>query len=144
MKEVTFDPNKADPLGFDWMLGPSEEEPKGKGQTERVGSKMRAVKNYVAMLEEFSRSPREIKPEPPAKRSIAGVFTDPQFQMVIRALSKTKGMEMTSLPSVMTRSKQPVMVQMGDRRYGVIATLGADGFPLDLRLFVAPPREVLF
>lgn len=36
--------------------------------------------------------------------SMAGIFTDPQFQMVIRGLSQKKGVDLMSAPSVTTKS----------------------------------------
>jgi general secretion pathway protein D len=40
----------------------------------------------------------------PAIFGIAGVFTNPQFQMVIRALSQQKGVDLMSAPKVTTKS----------------------------------------
>ncbi len=44
--------------------------------------------------------------------SISGVFTDPQFQVVIRALSQKKGVDLMSAPSVTTRSGQKASVEV--------------------------------
>lgn len=44
--------------------------------------------------------------------SITGVFTDPQFQVVIRALSQKKGVDLMSSPSVTTRSGQRASVEV--------------------------------
>ncbi|MCE9519966.1 MAG: type II and III secretion system protein, partial [Verrucomicrobia bacterium] len=44
--------------------------------------------------------------------SITGVFTDPQFQVVIRALSQKKGVDLMSAPSVTTRSGQRASVEV--------------------------------
>jgi general secretion pathway protein D len=48
----------------------------------------------------------------PGVFSIAGVFTDPQFQVVIRALSQKKGVDLMSAPSVTTRSGQRANVEV--------------------------------
>jgi general secretion pathway protein D len=40
----------------------------------------------------------------PGQFAVAGVFTDPQFQAVIRALSQTKGVDILAQPSVVTKS----------------------------------------
>jgi general secretion pathway protein D len=42
----------------------------------------------------------------PGAFSIAGVFTDPQFQLVIRALSQKKGVDLMTSPAVVTKSGQ--------------------------------------
>lgn len=48
----------------------------------------------------------------PAVFGIAGVFTDPQFQVVIRALSQKKGVDLLSAPSVMARSGQRAKIEV--------------------------------
>jgi general secretion pathway protein D len=48
----------------------------------------------------------------PGVFSIAGVFTDPQFQVVIRALAQKKGTDLMSAPSVTTRSGQRASVEV--------------------------------
>lgn len=44
--------------------------------------------------------------------AVSGVFTDPQFQVVIRALSQKKGVDLMSAPSVTTRSGQRATVEV--------------------------------
>lgn len=48
----------------------------------------------------------------PAVFGIAGVFTDPQFQVMIRALSQRKGVDLLSAPSVMARSGQRAKIEV--------------------------------
>lgn len=48
----------------------------------------------------------------PGVFSMAGVFTDPQFQVVIHALSQKKGVDLMSAPSVTTRSGQRATVEV--------------------------------
>lgn len=48
----------------------------------------------------------------PGVFSLAGVFTDPQFQLVIRALSQKKGVDLMSAPSVTCRSGQRAVVEV--------------------------------
>lgn len=43
---------------------------------------------------------------------LAGVFSDPQFQMVIRALKQKKGADLMSAPSVVTRSGQRAKIEI--------------------------------
>ena len=44
--------------------------------------------------------------------AIAGVFTDPQFQVVIRALNQKKGIDLLSSPRVTTKSGQRAVVEV--------------------------------
>lgn len=48
----------------------------------------------------------------PAVFGIAGVFTDPQFAVMIRALSQRKGTDLLSAPSVMARSGQRAKIEV--------------------------------
>jgi general secretion pathway protein D len=48
----------------------------------------------------------------PAVFGIAGVFSDPQFQVMIRALSQKKGVDLLSAPSVMARSGQRAKIEV--------------------------------
>jgi general secretion pathway protein D len=48
----------------------------------------------------------------PAVFGISGVFTDPQFQVMIRALSQKKGVDLLSAPSVMARSGQRAKIEV--------------------------------
>jgi general secretion pathway protein D len=43
---------------------------------------------------------------------LAGVFTNPQFQVVIRALNQKKGVDLLSAPSVTTKSGQRAIVEV--------------------------------
>src|SRR6202040_179919 len=44
--------------------------------------------------------------------SLAGVFTDPQFQVVIRALNEKKGVDLLSAPRVTTKSGQRAVIEI--------------------------------
>ena len=48
----------------------------------------------------------------PGVFGIAGVFSDPQFQVVIRALEQKKGVDLMSAPSVMARSGQRAKIEV--------------------------------
>src|SRR5205814_8023917 len=43
---------------------------------------------------------------------LAGVFTDPQFQVVIRALNQKKGVDLLSAPRVTTKSGQRAIIEV--------------------------------
>ena len=44
--------------------------------------------------------------------SVAGVFTDPQFQVVVRALNQQKGVDLLSAPRVTTKSGQKATIEI--------------------------------
>src|SRR6202012_2495825 len=48
----------------------------------------------------------------PAVAAIAGVFTDPQFQVVIHALNQKKGVDLLSSPRVTTKSGQRAVIEI--------------------------------
>jgi general secretion pathway protein D len=48
----------------------------------------------------------------PATFALAGVFTDPQFQMVMRALSQKKGVDLMTAPSVIVRGGQRSKIEI--------------------------------
>ena len=48
----------------------------------------------------------------PGLVSLAGVFTDPQFQLVIRALNQKKGVDLLSAPRVTTKSGQKAIIEV--------------------------------
>ena len=48
----------------------------------------------------------------PGILSIAGLFSEPQFQMVIRALDQKKGTDLLSAPSVTTKSGLPARIEV--------------------------------
>lgn len=48
----------------------------------------------------------------PGLAAISGVFTDPQFQVVIRALNQKKGVDLLSAPRVTTKSGQRAVIEI--------------------------------
>lgn len=48
----------------------------------------------------------------PAMFGLSGVFTDPQFQLVIRALNQKKGVDLLSAPRVTTKSGQRAVIEV--------------------------------
>ena len=48
----------------------------------------------------------------PAIMAVAGIFTNPQFQVVIRALNQQKGVDLVSAPKVTTKSGQRATIQI--------------------------------
>lgn len=48
----------------------------------------------------------------PGVFALAGVFTDPQFQTVLRALAQKKGVDLLTAPSIVTRSGQRAKIEI--------------------------------
>ena len=48
----------------------------------------------------------------PATAALSGVFTDPQFQLVIRALNQRKGIDLLSAPRVTAKSGQKATIEI--------------------------------
>ncbi|MEI6338003.1 MAG: hypothetical protein WCQ57_05395 [Verrucomicrobiota bacterium] len=48
----------------------------------------------------------------PAVMALAGIFTNPQFQVVLRALNQQKGVDLVSAPKVTTKSGQRATIQI--------------------------------
>ncbi len=48
----------------------------------------------------------------PGILSVAGIFTNPQFQVVLRALNQQKGIDLVSAPKVTTKSGQRATIQI--------------------------------
>ncbi len=48
----------------------------------------------------------------PAIFGLAGIFTDPQFQVVIRALNQKKGIDLLSAPKITTKSGQRAVIEI--------------------------------
>jgi general secretion pathway protein D len=48
----------------------------------------------------------------PAALSIAGAFTDPQFQMVVRAMNQSKAIDLLSSPSIVARNQEEANIDI--------------------------------
>jgi type II secretory pathway component GspD/PulD (secretin) len=64
--------------------------------------------------------------------ALTGVFTDPQFQVIIRALSQKKGVSLLSMPSANVKSAQLASMKAGEVECEVTPVIGADGYSIDL------------
>ncbi|MFK5923475.1 MAG: type II and III secretion system protein [Verrucomicrobiota bacterium] len=70
-----------------------------------------SISGLIANSNDIITSSTELA-KAPGVFGIAGVFTDPQFQMVIRALSQKKGVDLMSAPSIMARSGQRAKIEV--------------------------------
>lgn len=139
VKMIEVNETKLKELGFDWLLGqfnmPGSDRVFGAGGT--VGNQRSAdfsaaeipgalpglnpitsglrssgailgrpsidsLINRINVIPQDSRSPGAF--------AVSGVFTDPQFQVVLRALSQTKGIQLMASPTVVTKSGQRARV----------------------------------
>jgi general secretion pathway protein D len=73
----------------------------------------------------------------PGVFSLAGVFTDPQFQLVIRALDQKKGIDLLSSPKVTTRSGQRAVIEI-IREFRYPTEFEAPQIPQEVNLVAGP------
>ena len=139
-KFVEINQNNAKELGFDWLLGPFSLNGKvfGSGGTASNGVPVNAANfpfdaNGVPIGQnpvtsgnrsgDFAISANaldallvpglgQVAGVAPSMFGLAGVFTNPQFQVVIRALNQKKGIDLLSAPSVTTKSGQRAIIEV--------------------------------
>jgi general secretion pathway protein D len=140
-KFVEINQNNLKELGFDWLLGPFSLNGKvfGSGGTAGNGGPVNA--GDFPFVDPVTGQPIGQNPVTNGNRSgslaitgnaldallpgmgqaagvapgifgLAGVFTNPQFQVVIRALNQKKGIDLLSAPSVTTKSGQRAIVEV--------------------------------
>ena len=139
-KFVEINQNNAKELGFDWLLGPFSLNGKvfGAGGTASNGVPVNSANfpfnnNGVPIGQnpvtsgnrsgDFAISANaldallvpglgQVAGVAPSMFGLAGVFTNPQFQVVIRALNQKKGIDLLSAPSVTTKSGQRAIIEV--------------------------------
>jgi type II secretory pathway component GspD/PulD (secretin)/tetratricopeptide (TPR) repeat protein len=141
-KFIEINQNNLKELGFDWLLGPFSLNGKvfGSGGTAGNGQPVNGA-NYPfvdpATGNPIGQNPvtagnqsgnfaisanaldallmpglGQVAGAAPGIFGLAGVFTNPQFQVVIRALNQKKGIDLLSAPSVTTKSGQRAIVEV--------------------------------
>jgi general secretion pathway protein D len=127
--------NNLQELGFDWLLGPFNigggVYGSGGGGSNSVNSanyafntagmnSVGALRTGDAAIPQSSvnallagQSPNSSTPAP-GIFSIGGIFTDPQFQLIIRGLNQKKGVDLMSAPKVTTKSGVKAIVKITD------------------------------
>jgi general secretion pathway protein D len=136
-KFVEITQNNLKELGFDWLLGPFNLNPRGSlalgGGTSGTG----ALVNQA----DYPFSTTGLNPVTAGNRSgnlaingnaidslllgtsagqvlapgifgVGGLLTDPQFQVVVRALNQKKGVDLLSAPRVTTKSGQRAVIEI--------------------------------
>ena len=136
-KFIEITQNNLKELGFDWLLGPFSLNGKvfGSGGTFPPSGNP----NNFPFVDPATQQPIGQFPVTGGNRSgnlaisanaldallfpgassvapgifgLAGVFTDPQFQVVIRALNQKKGVDLLSAPKVTTKSGQRAIIEI--------------------------------
>ena len=136
-KFVEITQNNLKELGFDWLLGPFNLNSKGSVALAGGTSGTGAVVNPA----DFPFSTTGLHPVTAGNRSgnlaisgnaidslllgtsagqvlapgifgVGGLLTDPQFQVVIRALNQKKGVDLLSAPRVTTKSGQRAVIEI--------------------------------
>jgi general secretion pathway protein D len=139
-KFIEINQNNLKELGFDWLLGPFSLNGKvfGSGGTAGNGAPLNPANfpfdaNGVPIGQnpvtsgnrngDFAISANALDAllvpglgqavgAAPGIFGLAGVFTNPQFQVVIRALNQKKGIDLLSAPRVTTKSGQRAIVEV--------------------------------
>jgi general secretion pathway protein D len=141
-KFIEITQNNLKELGFDWLLGPfkvGKEGAFGSGGTSGTGTA--ATSANFPFVDPVTGVPIGQDPVTAGNRSgniaisgnaldallfpslgssavapgifgLAGVFTDPQFQVVVRALNQKKGVDLLSAPKVTTKSGQRAVIEI--------------------------------
>ena len=139
-KFIEVTQNNLKELGFDWLLGPFKVGNKGAfGSGGTSANSSAANPANFPFVDPATQQPIGQFPVTGGNRSgslaisanaldallfpgasgvapgifgLAGVFTDPQFQVVIRALNQKKGVDLLSAPKVTTKSGQRAIIEV--------------------------------
>src|SRR5262245_11313720 len=141
-KFVEINQNNLKELGFDWLLGPFSLNGKVFGSGGTAGNGVPVNPANFPFVDPATNQPIGQNPVTSGNRSgdfaisanaldallvpglgqavgaapgmfgLAGVFTNPQFQVVIRALNQKKGIDLLSAPKVTTKSGQRAIIEV--------------------------------
>ncbi|PYL05466.1 MAG: type II and III secretion system protein, partial [Verrucomicrobia bacterium] len=141
-KFIEINQNNLKELGFDWLLGPFSLNGKVFGAGGTAGNQAPVNAANFPFVDPATGKPIGQNPATSGNRSgnfaitanaldallmpglgqtagmapgifgLAGVFTNPQFQVVIRALNQKKGIDLLSAPSVTTKSGQRAIIEV--------------------------------
>jgi general secretion pathway protein D len=141
-KFIEITQNNLKELGFDWLLGPFKVGNQGAfGSGGTTGTAPALNPGDFPFVNPVTGDPIGRNPVTAGNRSgnvaisanaldallfptmgssaiapgifgLAGVFTDPQFQVVIRALNQKKGVDLLSAPKVTTKSGQRAVIEI--------------------------------
>lgn len=141
-KFVEINQNNLKELGFDWLLGPFSLNGKVFGSGGTASNGVPTSSQNFPFVDPATGNPIGQNPVTSGNRSgnfaisanaldallmpglgqtlgaapgifgLAGVFTNPQFQVVIRALNQKKGIDLLSAPRVTTKSGQRAIIEV--------------------------------
>jgi len=141
-KFVEINQNNLKELGFDWLLGPFSINGKVFGSGGTAGNGVPVNPANFPFVDPVTNQPIGQNPVTSGNRNgdfaisanaldallvpglgqaagaapgifgLAGVFTNPQFQVVIRALNQKKGIDLLSAPTVTTKSGQRAIIEV--------------------------------
>src|SRR5207302_893216 len=141
-KFVELNQNNLKELGFDWLLGPFSLNGKVFGSGGTAGNGVPVNPANFPFVNPVTNQPIGQNPVTSGNRNgdfaisanaldallvpglgqaagaapgifgLAGVFTNPQFQVVIRALNQKKGIDLLSAPKVTTKSGQRAIIEV--------------------------------
>lgn len=78
----------------------------------RSGSQAIRGNALDALIADLPRGQAEALSPAPGILSVAGIFTDPQFQVIMRGLSQHKAADLVTAPTVVTRSAQKATIEV--------------------------------
>jgi general secretion pathway protein D len=140
-KFVEISQNNVNELGFDWLLGPfsigggvygdggtaagganvnydnfpfgqNGGNPITAGNRSGIGTSVNSAITANSLDALVAGIPQGANVASPGIFGLAGVFTNPQFQLVIRALSQQKGVDLMSAPKVTTKSGNSATIKI--------------------------------
>ncbi|MCX6964027.1 MAG: type II and III secretion system protein [Verrucomicrobia bacterium] len=140
-KFIEISQNNINELGFDWLLGPFSigggvygdggtpggdstanynnfpfgqvgGNPVTAGNRSGIGTSVNSAITANSLDALVAGIPQGANVASPGIFGLAGVFTNPQFQLVIRALSQQKGVDLMSAPKVTTKSGNSATIKI--------------------------------
>ena len=140
-KFIEISQNNVNELGFDWLLGPFSigggvygdggtpggdstanynnfpfgqigGNPVTAGNRSGIGTSVNSAITANSLDALVAGIPQGANVASPGIFGLAGVFTNPQFQLVIRALSQQKGVDLMSAPKVTTKSGNSATIKI--------------------------------
>lgn len=134
-KFLEINQNNVQELGFDWLLGPFSTgggvygsgggtvgtsanypfgNPMGGGADMNTVGAVRSGSSAISgnSIDALISGQGQVVGPAPGIFSIAGIFNDPQFQLVIRALNQKKGIDLMAAPKVTTKNGKSATVKV--------------------------------
>ncbi len=96
----------------DFSFGNIGQNPITAGNRNGVGTSITSAITANSLDALIAKVPQGTNVASPALFGVAGIFTNPQFQVVIRALSQQKGVDLMSAPKVTTKSGNKAKIKI--------------------------------